>query len=80
MSVDAIVLLVAHSILLNKLADWHLVDVKLVQKVTFVATFAGVSEPVDADLLFALLVANFVLVRKHVGLHFVVAHLLVDVP
>ena len=61
MSVDAVVLLVAYPILLDKLADRHLVDVKLVQKVAFVATFAGISEPVDADLLLAFLVAYFVL-------------------
>lgn len=77
MPVDAVFLLVAHPILLNKFADWHLVDVILVQKVAFVATFAGISEPMDADLLFALFIADFVLMREHMGLHFIVAHLLV---
>lgn len=78
-AVDAIVLLMADPILLDELADRHLVYIELVQEVTFVAAFAGISKPVDAHFLLALLVTDFVLVGEHVSLDLVIAHLLVDV-
>ena len=79
MTIDAIVLLVAYTVLLNELANRHPVDVVLMQEIAFVSTLARVSEPVNADLLLTLLVAYLILMREHVGLDFVIAHLLVYV-
>lgn len=78
-AVDAVILLVTDPVLLDELADWHLVDVELVKEITFVTAFASISKPVDANFLFPLLVTDLVLVRQHMGLHLVVAHLLVEV-
>jgi hypothetical protein len=60
MTIDAIVLLVADTVLLNKLANRHPVDVVLMQEIAFVSTLARVSEPVNADLLLTLLVAYLI--------------------
>ena len=80
MAIHAIVLLVADTVLLYELANGHLIDVKLMQEVTFVATLACVSQPMDADLLLSLLVAYLIPMRFHVSLDLIIAHLLVDVP
>jgi len=78
MAIHAIVLLVADTILLYELANGHLIDVKLMQEVTFVATLACVSQPMDANLLLTLFVAYLITMRFHVSLDLIIAHLLVD--
>ena len=75
--VHTVILLVAHPVLLNELANRHFVDIVLMQEVTLVTLLAGITQPVNAHLLLALLVTNLVLVRKHVCLQLVIAHLLV---
>ena len=62
MPIDAVFLLVANSVQLNKLTNRHLIYVELMQKVALVTSFAGISQPVDAHLLLSLLVTHLVLV------------------
>ena len=62
-TVDAILLFMTHAVLLDELTNRHFVYIILVQEITLVSFFTGVAQPVNTNLLLALLITNFVLVR-----------------
>lgn len=78
MAVHTVFLLVAYSVLLDELANRHLVHIELMQEITLVPALARVPKPVNTHLLLSFLVTDLVLVRLHMNVDFVEPHLLVD--